>query len=202
MYWFMREEFKEAFRRAQEISKKITPTVEKMVRTADVIRIVEEETNIDVEFEEYDFAELSDSSGKKNRFAKYGAAMYVSGNDNHQKAQIILNSRETPKMQRFSLIHELGHLILQNMEKCDGYLFSTHIDMSLPSIEDEVMLQNSFYVKEQQANIFALVVLIPPKALMEALEKHDSLDDIARLFGVEKDAIISRIKLGFHEDNS
>ena len=123
--------------------------------------------------------------------------MCVSNEKSGRRASIFLNERETPEMVRFSLVHELGHLMTIDWDSLDEYHISTHIDMDITSIPQE-LLDNpefEFLAEEQKANIFALMVLIPYDSLMRALSKYNSLAGVAKFFGVEKSAVISRLML-------
>lgn len=192
--------FELAYQKAYEVLDSMSHQFKMVVSTTDVLKTVEKLKNIDIKYAEFDFAKLDDNSSKE-RYSRYGAAMYVSPGEENREAQILLNSRETIEMQRFSLIHELGHLMLDNMyQNEDGFLFSTHIDMDITSISDSDMEGNDFLIGEQAANIFALLVLIPDALLLKAIKIYDSLDDIAKAFGVEKSAVVSRIMLGIKRE--
>ena len=201
VYWFMDERFAEAYQKANIVLKELDYQRGRMIPTSEIISTVERISEVDVMFREFNFSLLDEKSGK-DEFAHCGAAMYVSSNENKRTAKILLNTKETPEMQRFSLVHEMGHLMLDNMQAVDigdSYLFSTHIDMDITSISDEDLEDDDFLVEEQKANIFALLVLIPYDSLLTAMRKYDSLDDIAKIFGVEKNAVISRIMLGLEQ---
>ncbi len=193
-------QFELAYQKAYEVLETISFQFKMMVSTADVLKTVERLTNINIKYTDFDFAELDNADGKE-RFSRFGAAMYVSPEGDNREAQILLNSRETIEMQRFSLVHELGHLMLNNMQRMDkGFLFSTHIDMDITSISKEALKDDDFAIGEQAANIFALLVLIPDELLVKALKNYDSLDDIAKAFGVEKSAVVSRVMLGIKKE--
>lgn len=192
--------FELAYQKAYEVLDSMSHQFKMVVSTTDVLKTVEKLKNIDIKYAEFDFAKLDDDSSKE-RYSRYGAAMYVSPEGENREAQILLNSRETIEMQRFSLVHELGHLMLDNMyQNDDGFLFSTHIDMDITSISDSDMEGNDFLIGEQAANIFALLVLIPDALLLKAIKIYDSLDEIAKAFGVEKSAVVSRIMLGIKRE--
>ena len=195
MHWIMRKEFEIAYEKADEVLKKINFNCAERIRTASLIDAVEELLNIDVKFADYDFRKLSKNRGSE--FEEYGAAMCVSVEEKERRAIIILNEKETAKMKRFSLVHELGHLMTQKNLTSTGYRVSTHIDMNITSIPDEILdeKENKFLIDEQVANIFALLVLIPESALLEAIDEFDDLDKMADYFGVERIAMLSRIKL-------
>ena len=202
MIWAMREEFRESYRKARLITNRLQKYKDacEMIRTADIIDAVEEELNIDVKFTTFDFSEFAAGNDKNRKFLdRFGAAMYVSeGKNNKKNANILLNQKESPEMQRFSLVHELGHLMMQDLSNINGYKISTHIDMDITSIPEELLdkKENSFLIEEQQANIFALLVLIPYDMLKGVLMEKDSLEETAKFFGVEKSAIVSRMALG------
>ena len=158
----MRKEFEIAYTKADEVLKKMNYSNKDMIRTASVIDTVEDLLNIDIRFADYDFSKIT--SNKKNLdVSNYGAAMCVSTRDKKKFATILINEKETSQMKRFSLVHELGHLMTQSLDDFKDYQISTHIDMNITSIPDEVLnkTKNKFLIKEQTANIFALLVLIP-----------------------------------------
>ncbi|MBE6534811.1 MAG: ImmA/IrrE family metallo-endopeptidase [Ruminococcaceae bacterium] len=199
MKFIMREEFKIAYEKADEVLARIGYKRQEMISTSTVINAVEEMLGVDVKFTDFDFKKLSKNC--KVDFDDYGAAMCVSGDEGARKAVILLNERETPEMKRFSLVHELGHLMTQNYVNNGGYQVSTHIDMDITSIPDEILDQqsNKFLIDEQVANIFALLVLIPYDMLCTALgevaKKKKTIEEVADFFGVEISALFSRLKL-------
>jgi Zn-dependent peptidase ImmA (M78 family) len=69
--------------------------------------------------------------------------------------------------------------------------------MDITSIPKEVLddPNKAFLVDEQIANIFSLLVLMPQDAFIRALKNYDKISDIAKLFGVEPDAVKSRMLL-------
>lgn len=201
MRWFMRKEFKEAYSKAKSVLEELGCQISTITSTVDILKTVEKLTKTDVKIKYFDFAKMDEQFEKSYGIAKCGAAMYVTPDQNNRKAVVLLNTRETAEMQRFSLVHELGHLMLNNMNtSSSGFLFSTHIDMDITSFDDEDWENNKLLTEEQLANVFALLVLIPYDMLLKAMKKYDSIDDIAKLFGVEKDAVISRIMLGVREE--
>lgn len=195
----MREEFKIAYEKAAGVLERIGYNKNEMISTSAVIYAVEQLLNVDVKFTDFNFRNLSKNS--KVDFGDYGAAMCVSGPEGKRKAIILLNERETPEMKRFSLVHELGHLMTQESLKTGSFQVSTHIDMDITSIPDEILDEqsNKFLIDEQIANIFALLVLIPYDMLCYELEevakKKKSLEEVADFFGVEISALFSRLKI-------
>lgn len=148
------------------------------------------------------FSELDADVGDNILFdiRNCGAMMLTTIKNGEKVADIILNEDKGAEFQRFSLIHELGHLI--TAEKSDelfhadnDYVVSTHIDYSVTSIKSERYKNNDFLRKEQLANIFALRVLMPSKAFYNAVKKLDSVTEISNCFGLSKAAAVSRIML-------
>ena len=193
MYWIMlSNEFSIAYEKANEVLALIGHKNEQMISTAAIIDAVEKMTNVDVKFSDYDFSKLS----RENiDLSNYGAAMCVTNKNGEKTASILLNSKETTKKKRFSLVHELGHLVTENLPENGKYKISTHIDMNITSISEENLKKYKFLVDEQIANIFALLVLIPYDMLMDAFANYESLDLVAEFFGVDKNAIVSRMLL-------
>lgn len=197
MYWKMKE-FDIAYEKAELVLKEMNYDTNEMIPTSAIMDTVEKILGIDVKFTDYDFKKFNKKDKSSVKFEKFGAAMCVEKKDDEITATILLNERETPAMKRFSLVHELGHLITQDKlvvdENC-GYQVSTHINMDITSIPNKIVKKHSVLIDEQIANIFALLVLIPMDMLLSALKEHDSLEGVARFFGVEKNALISRILL-------
>ena len=197
MYWHMKE-FDIAYEKAELVLKEMNYDTNEMIPTSAIMNTVEKILDIDVKFTDYDFKKFNKEEKSSVRFEKFGAAMCVQKKDDKRIATILLNECGTPAMKRFSLVHELGHLMTQGIlaedENC-GYQISTHIDMDITSIPDKVVKENQFLIHEQIANIFALLVLIPMDMLLKVVKEQDSLEGIARFFGVEKNALISRILL-------
>ena len=195
MYWNM-PQYQIARDKAEEILKMINYDPEEMIRTNDIIKAVEEKLNVDVKFTKFNFDAL-ETNGKRSALAQCGAMMCVSNRQEGRKAAILLNQKETPEMVRFSLVHELGHLVTLDWDTLGPCHVSMHIDMDITSISQE-LLENPKYgylVNEQIANIFALLVLIPYDSLMKAILKYKSLEAVADFFGVEKNAVVSRLML-------
>ncbi len=200
MYWNM-PDYQIARDKAAEILKMIPYDPEEMIRTNDIIKAVEKKLNVDVKFTKFDFAALN-SGGRRSSFARCGAMMYISNGKNGRKAAILLNEKETPEMVRFSLVHELGHLVTTDWDALKTCHVSMHVDMDITSIPDKLLKESkdndakhSYLVNEQIANIFALLVLIPYDSLMKAISKYKSIEAVAEFFGVERNAVVSRLML-------
>ena len=196
MYWNM-PKFEIARQKASEVLNRLHYNPDEMIRTTDIINTVEEMLGVDVRFSKYDFSELDEASGKRSALRNCGAMMLVSSEQGIRKASILLNKDETPEMVRFSLVHELGHLMTIDWDALDNCHISTHIDMDITSIPEAALNDPkfSFLIEEQVANIFALLVLIPYNSLVKTLSKLNSIEKVAEFFGVEKSAVISRLML-------
>ena len=115
-------------------------------------------------------------------------------------AHIIINSDYNASMQRFSVAHELGHLITEipnfRYEEIDDGKFtvSTHINPDITFIPEELCKKNKYLVAEQVANIFALLVLIPDNIRIRDI-KSVGIDNLVNKYGVTEDAIYSRMLL-------
>jgi Zn-dependent peptidase ImmA (M78 family) len=113
MEFYMSEKFKIATEKANLVIGKLNIKENDFIKTEDLVDVVEELTNAKILVTETDFEKI-------NKSAKcYGAMMNINnGKDNifHLKSVIIvLNSNRCidAKFKRFSLVHELGHLITE-----------------------------------------------------------------------------------------
>ena len=96
------------------------------------------------------------------------------------KHHILVNIYDPYERQRFTIAHELGHLLLDNTETIDCR---------------ESIFSNS--EKELRANEFAGSLLMPKEWLEEVIKIVDDNDKLANLFQVSRQAIeIRRKNLG------
>ena len=95
------------------------------------------------------------------------------------------NPEEPAVRQRFTIAHELGHLVLGHLRTGTCYRDS------LPNYD----LHVTDY-RERDANIFAAHLLMPPAAVRAAIDrlKEPRLEALARLFGVSRTAMEIRLK--------
>lgn len=129
-----------------------------------------------------------------------GAMMLTTIEKGDKIADIVLNEDKGPEFQRFSLIHELGHLsTIKNSAALfhadNDYVVSTHINYRVTSIKRDKYRENDFMRNEQLANVFALRVLMPQHAFYNAIKRLDSIKEVAKCFGLSQDAVVSRIML-------
>lgn len=92
--------------------------------------------------------------------------------------EVGVNSLHHPNRQRFTVAHEIGHYILHRSHGTfkDGLLFR----------------KNQFNVQEKEANLFASVLLMPRFEFESAL-RVGSIEEVARKFGVSKQAAEYRL---------
>lgn len=115
-------------------------------------------------------------------------------------AFLIINSDYSADMQRFSVAHELGHLITNipnfTYEEIDDgrFTISTHINPDITFIPEEQCEENKYLIAEQVANIFALLVLIPRDIRIRDI-KAVGMEKLTEIYGVTEDAIYSRMLL-------
>jgi Zn-dependent peptidase ImmA (M78 family) len=106
---------------------------------------------------------------------------------NGESYKITVNSSDSPRRQRFTIAHEIGHYIL-------------HRDMIGDGITDDAMYRSSlgsFF--ETQANQYAAFVLMPPNLVRAAWnEGIKSFAGLATHFDVSQQAAEFRVKnLGY-----
>jgi Zn-dependent peptidase ImmA (M78 family) len=105
---------------------------------------------------------------------------HLSGLTNIQAKTIRINANHHPLRQRFSLAHELGHIVL-------GHEGMLHKRIHEEGLKEEF---------EREANEFAGELLMPIRLFKDCYEVCKNLDTMADLFGVSKHAAYVRaIKL-------
>jgi Zn-dependent peptidase ImmA (M78 family) len=119
-----------------------------------------------------------------------------------QQAVIGVNTSHSPARQKFTIAHELGHLLLHDQEQL-------HVDH-----EFRVRLRSDASSQgtdegEQEANFFAASLLMPRKFIERDLANEvyvdllddDFLRDLARKYGVSAQALAIRLKtLGYIQE--
>ena len=136
--------------------------------------------------------------GAQIRFAPFDQE--ISGMIHVQDGTIVIgvNALHHPNRQRFTIAHEIGHLIMHK-EKVTAHV---HIDKGFEAklMRDTRSAAGTDAV-EVQANHFASVLLVPQALLDEELarraaidmEDEKSLEDLARKFKVSKQVIQYRL---------
>ena len=200
MYYMFDENLKIAYETSNEITGALSCKEDQMISTQEVIHLIREKYCSDISV-------IFTSFSKANIGQPYGAMMKTElDNENIEplKAHIIVNSDNDASFQRFSLLHELGHLVTHAWKKADEikekernkYVVSTHIDYKITSIGKEDYDSSLYLKNEQIANIFALRVLMPSEQFYKKIEKYNNVSDVANFFGVPEDAVISRMMIG------
>lgn len=198
MNYMYSDKLKSAYEKSDELSNLLNYDDDKMISTQKILNIIKEKycNKIDLSF-----ASFSECGIKK----QYGAMMrtILSEDNKVLSADIVLNTDNDASFQRFSLLHELGHLVTEAWQKVDiykanenRYVVSTHIDYRVTSISESEYENSEYLTNEQIANIFALRVLMPSSHFYKKMEETNDIKKTAKFFGVAPDAVISRMMIG------
>jgi len=110
------------------------------------------------------------------------------------KGTIGYNPRESKVRQRFTIAHELGHFELHHKR---NELF---VDKEFSVMFRDESSSTGENKKEQEANAFAAAILMPEKALRQAIENNGfdiseekSLKELSKIFQVSTTAMSYRI---------
>lgn len=194
MILLMLSEFEVALNKANEVNALLRRSGEKFVELPKIIDAVKEKSgynNISLYFEDF-------STIKKGSLSKAGAMLSTKEVDGKKTAEIIVNSCYEPRIQRFSVVHELGHLITnvpnyQYETPNDGrFTISYHINADVTYITEEECKKDPYKMAEQIANIFALMVLIPDKITIPKMV-DEGVETLASTYGVSEEALYSRM---------
>lgn len=120
----------------------------------------------------------------------------ISGFAHRAKDQVVIgvNTRHAPVRQRFTIAHELGHLLLHDFD-------CLHIDRGFTlRLRSEISGQGTDQ-DEVEANRFAAELLMPEGFLRDDLEGLESIDllddecvsDLAKKYEVSKQALLIRL---------
>lgn len=178
----------DAYEKANEVIKRLPYSGSSMVDTDDVVKIVGDYAKYNISIFTADFAPLG------NEISECGALTSIIAKPQENRlgeARIYLNAKYDLKFRRFSLVHELGHLMTGKNNFKEGYFFaSAHIQYNLTYLDDKETEGNKAFENEQIANVFALSVLMPK----EVFERKMNLDDetLCAIFGVSMEALNSR----------
>lgn len=208
--FMIKREFDIAFEKARIINGVLASKsrVSKFVSLDDIIEAVKQVSKCsEIFINRQAFSELKlPKEYKDDPSPRYGAMLSTMTRENPETrereklAHLIVNSDNSADMQRFSVAHELGHLVTDfpnfKYEEADDGLFtiSTHIDPDITYIPDEICENDDYLIAEQAANIFALLVLIPENIKIRDV-KEMGVKELAKMYGVTEDAIYSRMLL-------
>jgi len=114
------------------------------------------------------------------------------------KAVIGVNALHSPTRQRFTIAHELGHLVLHQNEQF-------HVDENSPIGFRNFLSSQAVNSDEIEANQFAAELLMPTYLLKAEIEKipantgtEDAIAKLAEIFEVSEQAMTFRLSgLGF-----
>ncbi|AXF52090.1 MAG: hypothetical protein [Podoviridae sp. ctcf755] len=166
------------------ILNKITIKENKMVSTEDICNAAEQITN-----SKFNLYSMSLKKELDRSFKDCGA---ITTKDNDNEFTIILNSDNDAKYRRFSLIHEIGHIVLNapNFE-IGKFVASFHINYKVNHLDE---ITDVITLNEEMANIFALCVLMPEKNFLNDILKKDIIT-VSKIYGVTPEAVKSRFDL-------
>lgn len=111
---------------------------------------------------------------------------------------ILINSNQSAGRKSFTIAHELGHFYLHKdrLESGEEIVSGAKgIDLESPVLarQDITAQSSSEYRKmESEANQFAASALMPENEFLKQCMKLDSIDDVARYFGVSISAAAIR----------
>jgi len=120
-------------------------------------------------------------------------------NPETKRAVIGANRLQHPNRQRFTIAHELGHLLLHSGD-------DVHVDKSFSVKRRDERSTKGVDVDEMEANLFAAELLMPIKFLQQDLKRIGELDllhdekvaQLARLYQVSNQAMAVRLShLGY-----
>ena len=140
---------------------------------------------------------IARSLGARMRFSpldeELSGMIYIKGDT----PIIGVNSQHHPNRQRFTIAHEIGHLLLHRAEIID----QVHVDKRFPVLMRDANSATGTERMEIEANQFASELLIPSFLLAEMLNKQGfDIDDekplerLAKKFRVSRQALEFRIR--------
>ena len=102
----------------------------------------------------------------------------------HVNGLIIINSNMIKTRERFTIAHEIGHILKHPLELGNYYLYEPQNGF------------NNLSVYEREANIFATELLMPKTAVANAFyQQHiQNVEELAFLFMVSKQAMSIRLE--------
>jgi len=154
-------------------------TLEKIENIADIIHnntAMQDSTVIDV-------VEVANKLG----FTVYWSDFHddVSGmvKSSPEEKSIYVNKSDIPQRQRFTIAHEIGHIVLHHDFGTSEF---TQVDYRNAN--------NSYDHKEWEANAFASALLMPKDKAIEIWKSIQDVDDFANIFKVSKLAASIRLQ--------
>lgn len=130
--------------------------------------------------------------------SKLGFAVYesifeddnIAGTVEHEQGSIIINvnSNDLEPRKRFTIAHELAHILLQHNEHSENGEEFIEYRMPLEYYETETETR-----KEIQANLLAASLLMPEDLIQDIWNKTGDVNTVAKYFGVSKRAAMIRL---------
>lgn len=121
----------------------------------------------------------------------------IHGELNPVMPAIRLASNLTPTRRRFVIAHELGHLVIEGGTTLFLDDQSTLDERANGDVEREravVQTYNTRERQEQEANLFALELLIPAQSLWQAIQQPRwTVEQLAATYGVSRDALRTQL---------
>jgi Zn-dependent peptidase ImmA (M78 family) len=116
-------------------------------------------------------------------------------------AVIGVNARHHPNRQRFTIAHELGHLLLHEQDEFvdHGYVMEG-TDLRAPRFMRNQISGEAIDVREMEANAFAANLLMPRHFIEKEVRdlplpvRSDEVENLARKFKVSQQAMTFRLQ--------
>ena len=178
------DNLKIAYEKAKELLKIIKFDKDNMIASNDIVDAVEKYSGLKISLAFCSFSKAGISSFSKSGITKpYGAMtnFELDESDNIKKAKIIINEDIDAKSQRFSIIHELGHLVIRTLSKEElleykgKFIISTHINDRFIDINQCDYEEDDDLFNELLCNIFALKVLMPNEQFYEKFREYGKI---------------------------
>lgn len=120
---------------------------------------------------------------------------------------IYINDRHPATRKRFTIAHEIAHYILHKDKLDQGDIHVDEIAQPFNNGENRVRLLQRAHrvltaeerVMETEANKLAAEILMPESLFRAAYEKTNSIEEVAKLFGVSQAAAVIQAKILFGE---
>lgn len=190
----MRNKYRDKLYEAKKLAEQVISATDYcygMVSTNSIIKAVKKITKSDIVFAMTEFISI-DSIPKS--IYRYSSMLSRNTKGKKYSYRIVLDEKMSAMSQRLSLVHELGHIITNNITTFadGGYVLSGRADNDyMYLIEDGV---SDFVHSEIEATAFALFVLMPEPKFSEQINTY-TLQETADYFGVSTAAVIHRLRL-------
>lgn len=126
-----------------------------------------------------------------NQFDDKISGLIYKDNENYY---ILVNAKHAPTRKAFTIAHELGHFYIHKSKlDNDSEIVSTikSKDFNIPALarSSSVPIPNDkYYIMENEANKFAADILMPENEFLAKCEELNTIEDVAKYFGVSVSA--------------